>query len=385
MDVRGSPAGSQSAPPEPTAEEFRLLVRSIRDYAIFMLDPTGRVATWNPGAERFKGYKAEEIIGQHFSRFYPPEDLAIDKPGRELEIATRVGRVEDEGWRVRKDGTMFWANVVITALRDESGDLKGFAKVTRDLTQRKEAEDALRQALQRETEAANSLRQLDHMKNEFVAMVAHDLRSPMAVMSGFAGILTDRWDVLSDPQKLDLVGRIANATSRLTNLVNDVLDVSRMEAGELRYDRKAFDLSDLIGRAVVEGVGYEDRERVQVQSVMKVPPVFADEQRVWQVFLNLLSNALKFSPEDEVVEVEIEPSDAQCLVRVKDRGPGIPPEYQDKVFERFAKVPGTEDERGTGLGLYIARSMIEAQGGTLRLESSPGAGSTFTFSLPIAV
>lgn len=375
-DTAGLLAGNEEA--------FRLLVNSVSDYAIFLLDPEGNIATWNKGAQRFKGYEAHEIIGRHFSNFYSDEDNLTGKPAMELEIAKRDGRVEDEGWRVRKDGTRFWANVVITALRNTEGELIGFGKVTRDLTQRKQAEDALRTALAREEEAAAQLRELDFMKNEFVAMVAHDLRSPMAVMSGFAGMLTTRWDDISDEQKLDLVNRIEKATARLTRLVNDVLDVSRIEAGVLQYDRKAFDVSDLINRAILEGVSDEDRERVMVAAATNVPLVLGDEQRVWQVFLNLLSNALKFSPSDSLVHILIKPADEVCTVEVRDQGPGIDPEHHERVFDRFSKIPGSEDSKGTGLGLYIARSMIEAQGGRLEVESTPGAGSVFTFTLPLA-
>lgn len=375
-DSAGQLAGHEDA--------IRLLVDSVSDYAIFLLDREGNVATWNKGAQRFKGYEAHEIIGRHFSNFYSDADNETGKPAMELEIATRDGRVEDEGWRVRKDGTRFWANVVITALRNKEGELIGFGKVTRDLTQRKQAEDALRMALGREEEAARQLRELDEMKNEFVAMVAHDLRSPMAVMSGFAGMLTTRWNDISDEQKLDLVGRIEKATARLTRLVNDVLDVSRIEAGVLQYDRKAFDLSDLINRAILEGVSDEDRERVMVAAATNVPLVLGDEQRIWQVFLNLLSNALKFSPTDSRVLIRIEPADEVCRVEVRDEGPGIDPEFHERVFDRFSKIPGSEESKGTGLGLYIARSMIEAQGGRLEVESTPGEGAVFTFTLPLA-
>ena len=158
-------------------ERFRLLVESVKDYAIFMLDPSGHVTTWNAGAERIKGYTAEEIIGKHFSIFYPPEDVAAGKCERELEVATREGRFEDEGWRVRKDGSRFWANVVITALRNPQGALIGFAKVTRDLTERRQAEENLR-ALAAEKAALAEKSRIQEFQERFLAILGHDLLNP---------------------------------------------------------------------------------------------------------------------------------------------------------------------------------------------------------------
>jgi PAS domain S-box-containing protein len=362
---------------------FKLLVESVIDYAIFALDANGYIASWNQGAERFKGYKAEEIIGKHFSVFYPEEDILAGKPDWELREAVAVGRVEDEGWRLRKDGSRFWANVVITALFDENRELRGFAKVTRDLTVRKENEDSIRDALDRERDAAEQLRRLDEMKNEFVAMVAHDLRSPMGVVTGFAETLMSRWENFTDEQRLDIVGRIRNSATRLSNLITDVLDVARIEAGELDYNFADVDLRALVLRTLNEDMKDEDRDRMVVRIPEDLPPARADAQRTWQVLLNLLSNAVKFSTPETPIEVTATSQNETVTLEVSDQGPGIPKELQTQIFERFRKIPGATG-RGTGLGLYIARSIVEAQGGALEVTSKEGQGSTFSFTLPAA-
>jgi PAS domain S-box-containing protein len=381
-----SDASGLGGPGGPGADQFELLVASVVDYAIFLLDAEGRVASWNPGAQRLKGYPAEEILGQHFSRFYPMEDVEAGKPERELAGATAQGRIEDEGWRVRKDGSLFWANVVITALRDEDGTLLGFAKITRDLTERKRAEDVLRESEAREREAAVRLRQLDQMKNEFVAMVAHDLNSPLAVATGFVDLVLSGWDELGDAEKRSHLERVRRTTVSLTALVNDILSVGRIESGELDIERQPFDLSALLHRAASEGAPPDRSDRIRVQVEAGAPMAMGDERRVWQVVMNLLSNALKFSPTDRPVELRLSLEGAELVVSVRDHGSGIASGERERVFERFVRVaqPETAGARGSGLGLYISRSLIEAQGGRIWVESEIGRGAMFRFTLPVA-
>src|SRR5581483_8685542 len=230
----GSAAKTSWTRPDPTSEEsLRLMVGSVVDYAIFMLDAEGRVVTWNEGAHRLKQYSEDEILGRHFSVFYPPEDAAAGKPQRLLGEAMRGGRVEDEGWRVRKDGSLFWADVVITALRGPSGELRGFCKVTRDLSERKQAEDELRAAVERERVAMDQLRETDRRRHELIRMVAHDLRAPVGVMHGTADMLLRDWGRLDETVRLRLIGTLLNTSDRLRGLVDDVLDVARIDAGNL--------------------------------------------------------------------------------------------------------------------------------------------------------
>ena len=374
-------------------ERFRLLVTNVTDYAIFMLDPEGRVASWNAGAERLKGYKPDEIIGQNFERFYTAEDVRTGKPGEELARALRDGRVEDEGWRVRKDGTRFWANVIITPLFAADGGLRGYGKITRDLTQRKSEEDALRGVLEREREASVRLRELDHMKNDFVAIVAHDLRSPTTVVAGFADLLLSGWNTLDDGRKRDFVERISRNTKALSALVEDVLDVARIDAGELHFARDPFDLVETVRQAIGEATPGDmgDRVRLQVAPGVDLPQAYADERRTWQVLVNLLANALKYSPASEPVEIRVglasdagDGSAGLLQVSVIDHGPGIPESEQAKVFDRFYQSRrGADQQRGgSGLGLFIAKSFVESQGGTIWVDSVEGEGATLSFTLP---
>ena len=362
-------------------ERLRLMIDSVSDYAIFMLDPGGHIMSWNNGANRLKGYRAEEIIGQHFSRFYSEEDKRDGKPERELEIAIRDGRVEDEGWRIRKDGSRFWANVVITALFS-GGELRGFGKVTRDLTDRKQNEDALRGILQREQETAIRLRELDHMKNEFVAIVAHDLRSPITAVRGFAELLLKTHATQDLAQQRTALEAIERNASALSALIDDILEVSQIESGEMRVQKVPFDVAPLLSR-VTTSVVSGGSQRVSIEHG-ELPQAFADEHRLWQVLTNLLSNALKFSEPDDPVELRATADDAEITISVKDKGVGIAKDDLPRLFQRFSRVGAAEKGTGTGLGLYICKRLVEAQGGRIWVESTPGLGSTFSFTIPRA-
>ncbi len=366
-------------------ERFRLMVEGVSDYAIFMLDPEGTVTTWNEGARRLKQYEAEEIIGLHFSMFYPAEDRAAGKPERLLEQARNNGSVADTGWRVRKDGSRFWADVVITALHDSGGKLRGFAKVTRDLTERRRAEEQLREVAEREHAAAVQLREANRRRRNLVAIVAHDLRAPIGVLHGTADTLVGNWDRLDDERRLRSLQLMLSSSARLRALVDDVLDMSSIEAGTLHYDIGTIDLGTVIRRAAADVDRDAQRIRLSLPAVAVL--VRADERRTWQVATNLMSNALKFSALDQVVEVSVESDGEMATVSVSDHGIGLTEEQARDVFKPFSRVGeqgGSPSPEGTGLGLYIARSLVTDQGGHVGVRSQPGAGSTFWFSLPLA-
>ena len=360
---------------------YQLLIESVRDYAIFILDPGGHVATWNIGAERLKGYKPSEIIGQHFSKFYPPEDKEARKPERELEIAIREGRVEDEGWRVKKDGSRFWANVIITALRDERGVLVGFAKVTRDLTERRRAElkaidDARRLA---EAEAANKA------KADFLTAMSHELRTPLNAIGGFAELLSlEIHGPVTEQQREDL-GRITASQRHLLGIINDILNFSRVEAGRIEYHIEEMDLAQTIARVsrmiqpLVEAKGIELIEE-------ECPPgicAIGDVAKTEQILVNLLSNAVAFT-ERGFIGIGCGNADGGVWIRVRDTGVGIPEDKLQSIFEPFVQVGRslTTSHRGTGLGLAISRDLAKGMNGDLTVESTVDKGSAFTLWLP---
>jgi len=363
-------------------ERFRVLVLSVKDYGIFMLDPEGRVASWNEGARRIKGYEAEEILGKHFSTFYPPEVAASGHPARELEIARREGRYEEEGWRVRKDGSRFWASVVITALFGEHGDLIGYAKVTRDLTERRlaqqrEVDDARRLA---EVEASN------RAKTGFLAAMSHELRTPLNAIAGYAQLMQEGVGGDVSDQHRDYLTRIRNSQQHLLAIVNDLLNYSRMEAGGVVYEREL-----VFAHEVVEGVlamvtPQIERKRLRLRRGACSPEVaaIADRLKVEQVVLNLLSNAVKFTPEGGSITVLCGRDEQVVTIAVRDTGPGIPADKIEVIFDPFVQLGRTltSKHEGAGLGLAISRDLARAMNGDVRVESVEGEGATFTLSLP---
>ncbi len=303
-------------------------------------------------------------------------------PTRGLQRARDEGRWESEGWRVRKDGTRFWASVVITSLTGSDGRHRGFAKVTRDLTDRKRSEDALRGVLEREREAAARLRDVDRMRGELVAMVAHDLRGPLGVIQSLLHLLRTEWGSWSDEEKLDALERVAGRTETLASLVDDVFDLVRIDAGQLVTDSVPIDLERVVHQVVAD-VRTTDPDRVVTVDVDPTATrALGDERRTWQVLSNLVSNAVKFSAPETALELAVWREEGDVVVAVTDHGRGIAEEDQSAAFERFTRLPDAKGTQGSGIGLFIARSLVEAQGGTISVESAPGLGSTFRFTLP---
>jgi PAS domain S-box-containing protein len=358
------------------------MVESVRDYAIFMLDPNGHVASWNQGAQRIKGYTADEIIGQHFSAFYPPEDIASRKPARELKIATRVGKFEEEGIRVRKDGTTFWANVVITAVRDADGSLVGFAKVTRDLTERRAAQekalaDARRVA---QAEAANTT------KSEFLAAMSHELRTPLNAIGGYVELLNLGIGGSTTPEQREYLGRIRKSQQHLLGIITDLLNFSRIEAGHLNYEVSPVSLGTVIDSVtpMVEPAAAAKHIALKYDSSRGECVAVGDRGKIDQVVLNLLSNAIKYTAAGGAVTIKCSVSAKTASIFVVDTGRGIPKEKLESIFEPFVQLGRSlsSAHEGMGLGLSIARDLARAMGGNLTVSSKVGTGSTFTLSLP---
>jgi len=498
-------------------ERFRLLVNGVKEYAILTLDPAGNITSWNQGAERIKGYKANEIVGRHFSAFYPPEDLQNGIPERELETVITEGRVEAEGWRIRKDGTRFWASVVITALTDETGKLRGFSKVTRDITEPKRAKELLQESEERHRklfdnnphptwvydrqtlrflavnaaairkygysneeflamtlkdirppedvpamlESVNAVRdgnesvgvwrhrqkngtvadveitsyaltfagrdaevvvavdvtqrkrdeaekrkfaerlaasnqelelrnreveRATHLKSKFLASMSHELRTPLNAIVGFSDLLAEQTPgELNDKQKR-FVNHIKEGSAHLLQLINDILDLSKIEAGQLEIRCEDFQVQDALPEVLSTIRPLAMAKNIEVQQKLRTDrPVYADRVRFKQILYNLLSNAVKFTPKGGRIEIDCFESADQIGLSVTDTGIGIRPEDQKLVFEEFRQVEGKRGavNEGTGLGLAITKRLVEQQGGKISLSSEPGRGSRFTFTLPV--
>jgi PAS domain S-box-containing protein len=521
IDLDSSKRGTETL--RQSEERFRLLVDSVRDYAIFMLDPSGYVLTWNAGAERFKGYRADEIIGSHFSRFYPPEALARGLPDHELEVAERVGSFEDEGWRVRKDGTLFWANVVITAMRDTTGALIGYSKVTRDLSQRRSHEEALRQSeerfrllvdgvadyaifmldvngnvatwnvgaqrikgytaeeivgrhfstfypqdvrdsgwpdhelqqasekgsfvdtgwrlrkdgtmlwanvtitalsdahgrllgyakltrdlseskrveaielaseerehlLEAERSARMAAQRATRVKDEFMATLSHELRTPLSAILGWTQILLKghATGLIDQQRAIEVIDRNARAQ---VQLIDDLLDLSRIMSGKIRLDLQQVSIAEIVQRAIDSALPTAAAKDIRVRSL--IDPlrtlVSADGGRLQQVVWNLLTNAIKFTPKGGQVQVLLQRVNSHIELSVADTGIGIPESFLPQVFDRFSQRDSstTRAHGGLGLGLAISKQLVELHGGSIRAASpGEGQGTTFFVELPVSL
>jgi PAS domain S-box-containing protein len=352
-------------------ERFRVLVDGVKDYAIFMLDSDGKVASWNTGAEGIYGYTASEITGRHFSTFYTIDDRARGWPQHELEVAAAEGRFEDEGWRVRKNGKRYWANVVIAALYDSSHNLQGFAKVTRDLTARRRME---------------ALQERERQMNEFLAMLAHELRNPLASIVNALGLMRN-----SPQEDQAEIRQIIERQSRhLARIVDDLLDVSRITRGKIALKKELIDLNNIVARTVESCQPQIDAHEHAVE--LHLPdgemPVEADSTRLSQIILNLISNAVKYTPQGGHITVTVTREDEMAVLRVRDTGIGIHAALLPKIFDLFVQGDRSLDrtEGGLGIGLTLVRRLVEMHGGSVAaLSNGPGEGSEFVVRLPLAL
>jgi PAS domain S-box-containing protein len=423
-------------------ERFRLIVQTIKDYAILMLDPAGHVVSWNEGAERIKGYTGDEVIGRAFTVFYPPDAVAAGFPQRELEIATREGSFENEGWRVRKDGSRFWANVVITALHNNDGQLIGFAKVTRDLTARREAEEQARRLAAEEAARAEAQRRADELarlneqlqeqaveiaaqieelrastealneKNEelnralldartareaaeraavaaneayreldqFAYVASHDLKAPLRGIANLAQwIQDDTWERLG-AESIEHMRLLQGRVRRMEALIDGILTYSR--AGRVLDRPEAVDTGALV-REVIELLAAPTDVTIQLSAEM--PLLQAERVPLQQVFLNLIGNAVKFTRmvrSDPVIRIDWRDAGDVFEFSVSDNGPGIDPEYHERIWGIFQTLEPRDKVEGTGIGLAVVRKIVDTRGGSANVESAPKQGATFRFTWP---
>ncbi len=359
-------------------ERLRLILANVRDYAIFMLDEDGTIASWSAGAEQIKGYSASEVLGRHFSIFYPPEDIAAGKPDRELELAREHGRVEDEGWRIRRNGELFWANVVITAIRS-GGVLQGFAKITRDLTERRARQDAERRAaLAQET---------NRLKDDFLAIVSHELRTPLNVALGQVALL--RGGRLDAAQAERAWVSLQRNLALQARIIEDLLDISRVVTGRLTLDRRPVDFASVVRETIDESAPAAAAKDIHL--TVEIAPgdttIMGDPVRLRQIATNLVTNAIKFTPPGGHIDVTVRQDGGDLLLRVTDTGVGIPPAFLPHIFDRFSQADSTARREfgGLGLGLAITRELVTLKGGTISADSDGiGRGATFEVRLPRA-
>ena len=362
-------------------ERFRLLVQGVKDYAILMLDRQGHVTTWNEGAERIMGYSAAEILGQAFSKFYTPDDIAAHTPMRELEVAEERWRCEKEGWRVRKDGSRFWASTIITALWDSNGQLRGFGKVTRDSSARKKADQELEM---RRRELFHRNAQLVVANNElesFSYSVSHDLRTPLRAIDGFSHALLEDYADKLDEQGREYLGRIRSATQRMGSLIDDLLNLSRLSRTTMQT--QSVDVSALAGAVAGEIRKVQPQRDIEFK-VEEGLAANADPGLLRVVFENLLGNAWKFtSKKGATAHVEV----GRCTDTntkaffVRDDGAGFDPAYATRLFGAFQRFHGQTEFEGTGVGLATVQRIIQRHGGRIWAESALGQGATFYFTL----
>ena len=361
-------------------ERLRLMIEGVKDYAIIMLDPNGQVTSWNVGAQRIKGYHADEILMKSFIMFYTPEDIAAGKPHYELAQALTNGRYEDEGWRVRKDGSRFWASVIITPLYNADGAHIGFVKVTRDISERRQAEEQLRELnadlLRRTTELESSNKELEG----FSYSVAHDLRSPLRSVDGFSKYLLEHTTDRLNAQERDYLQRMRKAAQRMGRLIDDLLNLARI--GRLPMNSVSVDLS-----AMAEEIAGELRRREPDRdAVFEIEPgmtVLADRELLRIALQHLLENAWKFTSKREQahIAVGVRRQDNSLEYFVQDNGVGFDMAYVDKLFQPFHRLHTEDEFSGTGIGLALVQRIIERHGGHVRAEAVEGQGATFLFSL----
>jgi PAS domain S-box-containing protein len=355
-------------------ERLRLVISSVTDYAIMTLDLDGRVVSWNEGAERIKGYRAEEIVGQHFSRFYPPEDVSNGKPAFELAEATRNGRSEDEGWRVRKDGSRFYANVVVTALYDETGLLRGFGKITRDITERRRSEEHL-------VKTAEDLKRSNDQLEQFAYVASHDLQEPLRMVASYTQLLAKRYQGRLDSDADEFIAFAVDGCNRMQGLIRDLLAYSR--SGTDDNARREISSETALNEALTNlRVSIEESGAIVTHG--SLPTITTNDTQLVQLLQNLIGNAIKYRG-TAVPLVHVSAANnggKEWIFSVRDNGLGIAPQYFERIFVIFQRLHGRQEFNGTGIGLAICKKIVERLGGRIWVESQLEKGSTFYFSLP---
>jgi PAS domain S-box-containing protein len=352
-------------------ERLRLMTSVVTDYAILMLDPSGHVITWNDGAERQQGYRSDEIVGQHFSRFFLPEDVRLDRPAQELQVAAAEGRFEDSGgWRIRKDGSRFWANVVISAMRDEHGKLHGFSKIVRDISERRTAQKQLE-------EVADKLERSNRELQDFASIASHDLQEPLRKIRTFSDRLKSKLNSSATGEVRDYLERLNSSACRMQLLIENLLAYSRVASSAPRVIH--VDLNEVMKDVLADLESLIEKTGGRVE-LSPLPVVDGDPSQMRQLLQNLVANALKFRCSDVAPVVKLYAKSGQ--IYVEDNGIGFEQQYAERIFGVFERLHGRLEYEGTGIGLSICRKIVERHHGTIAAHGNLGLGATFVITLP---
>ncbi|MCU1256268.1 MAG: histidine kinase [Candidatus Angelobacter sp.] len=361
---------------------YRLLIEGVSDYAIYSLSPAGMVSSWNSGAERIKKYTADEIIGKHFSQFYTPEDAANGMPAKVLATAAREGHYEGEGWRLRKDGSKFWSSVVITPLYDDEGELVGYSKITRDITDRQQLLQTIQaHAAELEGRIAESERTNAELE-AFSYSVSHDLRSPLRAIEGFSDIILTDFGGQLPAQVQEYLQNIIQSAARMNRLVQDLLNYGRLSRIEI--ESAPVNVAAAV-EAAIDQLDANLRDKV-TSTVDPSLAVAAHMATLTQALFNLINNGLKFHAQGKTphVSVSAQQNGKSAVIQVCDEGIGIAPQHHERIFQVFERLHSGDAYPGTGIGLAIVKRGIHRMGGAIRVESAPGKGSRFFITLPVA-
>ncbi|MDO6429516.1 ATP-binding protein [Flavitalea sp. BT771] len=357
-------------------QRFSLLVQHVKDYAIFMIDPAGKVMTWNRGAEQIKGYKASEVIGQPISLFYTDEEIDRQEPQENLKKAAELGSFESVGLRRRKDGSVFYADVVFTCMRNEKGEITGYIKITKDITEQMKAEEEMKQALRREKD-------LNEMKSRFVTLASHEFKTPLSVILSSTSLIEKYSAPEMEDKRMRHVHRIKSNVKNLRQILSDFLSLEKLEEGVIKNNPTPTDLHQLAEEAILDmEESCKPGQTIALEVNGDPRMVNVDDHLLRNILNNLISNAVKYSPESAPIRCILQFQPETVNFMVVDTGIGIPAEEQEHLFERFFRAANTSGISGTGLGLSIVRRYLDLMDGRIEVSSEPGKGSIFTIMLP---
>lgn len=374
-------------------ERYQKMIAEIQDYAIILLDRDGIIQNWNKGAQHIKGWSAEEAVGMNFRIFYTPDDQKAKLPEKLIDVAVKNGKANHEGWRVRKDGTRFWGSIVITSIHDSKNEVIGFSKVTRDLTERKLAEEAFRKNADEIQHKNKELEKMNQELASFAYVSSHDLQEPLRKIQTFASRIIETEKSLSDKGK-DYFGRMQNAAFRMQTLIEDLLAYSRTNTSEKKFER--VDLNNLLSEVKSDLKERIEEKRAKI-TTDKLPTIDVIAFQFRQLLMNILSNAIKFSKPDVAPAISIDYSLEERMTlgqsnpenrrpyhhfEIRDNGIGFEPEHQHKIFEVFQRLHGRSEYSGTGIGLAICKKIVENHQGMIYAESELGQGATFHILIP---